>query len=195
MASNTTNVADIEKLIASVEEKRKLLNQIYEESKVPVNQNTITLNTKQNILIKNVQFDSEDDYEHEKKNTNNKSAATLQHSNMKMNATYDLKKKQSTIKKPSSEVNKSPSSLKTSKKLTPSKSVATIAVANASKIQIKPKITLQQKRQILLENKAILDKQLVDLRVKILTRKFAYLWLRRHFYSKSKIQLLPSQIE
>jgi hypothetical protein len=58
-----------------------------------------------------------------------------------------------------------------------------------------------QKRKLLAENREKFERDLQNVRRKILTRKFAYIWLRRHFYSvkssdrPSRNTLLPSQIE
>ena len=79
----------------------------------------------------------------------------------------------------------------------PLKTKSSNSVVSNVKLPLKQpqNLTLQQKRKIAEENKAKLEKALAVLRLKILTRKFGYIWLRRYFYSSAKNTLLPSQIE
>lgn len=61
-------------------------------------------------------------------------------------------------------------------------------------------LTYQQKKKLLTEAKEKLEKELQVLRKKVVVRKFAYIWLRKHFYSEKNFKsgknlLLPSQLQ
>ena len=63
-------------------------------------------------------------------------------------------------------------------------------------------LSYQQRKALMLEAKEKLEKDLALLRQKIILRKFAHIWLRKHFYSKNSLLkqqgknlLLPSQLE
>ena len=185
------NITDIQKLVATVEEKRQLLNKIYDDSKskdpskLPVAQIIYTgkpmhsINKDLNIL-KQVHFVSSDEEETKPFNSTYKVTKTKESSPIKQN-------KMLTKATNSKQIQKSPLKTKSAN-----------SVVSNTKLPLKQhqNLTLQQKRKIAEENKAKLERALAVLRLKILTRKFGYIWLRRYLYASSaKNALLPSQIE
>lgn len=65
----------------------------------------------------------------------------------------------------------------------------------------RPKVlSYQQRKALMLEAKEKLEKDLALIRQKIILRKFAHIWLRKHFYSTNSLNqrrnlLLPSQLK
>lgn len=61
-------------------------------------------------------------------------------------------------------------------------------------------LSYQHRKKLMQEAKEKIDRDLAIVKTKILVRKFAYIWIRKHFYSKrmfssAKKLLLPSQLE
>lgn len=67
---------------------------------------------------------------------------------------------------------------------------------------LRPVLTYQQKKQLEADKRARLEQQLVDLKQRIIARKFGYIWLRSYLYGKeyrrnkstTRQLLLPSQL-
>jgi len=191
---------DLKDLSESIETKRLELNKLYKDLSGNVSSKTITKfenfsnilpksppsstpkETSSNNILKHVHF--------ELKNTNN-----ISNSNQpqKFNSTFTVKLNQEkspnkplvSIGNRQDRSDRSKSPKKSSKPIQP---VSTIhPTSKPSQIATKTtklatsNLTLQQKRQIQLEAKNKLSKQLEVIRVKVIKRKFAYIWLRSIF--------------
>jgi hypothetical protein len=198
MAKNNvnSNISDLQKLVVSVEEKRLILQKMYNETHTEPVLRLDETKKQASEILKNVHFDSTDDEQNENKNKLNstyklKSSKPSEHT-LKHKPPLSEKKNQAskpkTISKPTLKTPTTPT--------TPTKSLSNLEPKH-NQVQIKPRINLsmQQKRKLALECKIKLDKELEILRSKILARKFAHIWIRKYFYSKSKCLLLPSQLE
>ncbi|CAF0727562.1 unnamed protein product [Brachionus calyciflorus] len=208
LLSNQTNHQTIEniiKLTNSVEEKRKILNQIYYDiQKNDENiENKPSEKSNRNNMLKHVHFESID--------------TTKEDSKIQkiMNSTFTVDIKKFIQEKSTNVQSKIPVEQSKIKSKTPIKTKdkplsGTIKVSPAkveirtkpspSKPIIRPVLTYQQKKLLEKESKLKFEQKLDEIRQKIISRKFGYIWLRKYFYSKSKIQsnqriLLPSQVQ
>lgn len=216
--NNQTN-ENIANLTNSVESKRQLLNQVYYDMKAThkIDSNdqdrkiysfkpteATWINKNENIL-KHVHFESMDTSNNESLNQTRKiSTFTIEmigkETKLQTNSKYSSKLKspvsKAHVNKPSIKIDQIPSGKIEKQKKTSHQG----QVINFSKISTRQVLTLQQKRQLMLDNKAKLEKAIEEMRKKILLRKFGYIWLRIHFYPKIKLKstkllFLPSQLE
>jgi hypothetical protein len=202
-SSSSKITQGLKELSESLETKRLELNQLYKDLSDNVPSKTITKldnlshilpqsppsstpkETTSNNILKYVQF--------EFKNTN-----TISNVNQpqKFNSTFTVKLNQEkSPNKPLVSIGNRQDRSKSPKK--PIKSTQPVLSINPTskpfQISTKTKsqptnLTLQQKRQLQLEAKNKLNKQLEILRVKVIKRKFAYIWLRKFFYSTRSSQ-------
>jgi len=212
IASKTRTLEQIEKLRSSVEEKRQLLNKMYaeNESANPVETNlTSALKPKQSMpatavttinILKHVHFESDDDEGVSQQIIN--STYTTRTDKPRQTAKENQIRSNNTSKSPDRRTQTALKALKSPLKVNTkvnnnNNNSKTSKISNISR----PILTVQQKRELELAKKAELRKALEILHVKVITRKYAYLWLRRFFYSRTRIQdskgmlLLPSQVD
>ena len=173
--SKQQTAAALAKLTENIQIKRLNLNKLYDDLNV---KNTTTAPTTASNLIKNVKFDETDDEDDQLNSTKIiKSVARPSNSKENLNKSKPTKLNQ-----------KSP----VKRQQTTTTVTATVAVApQINKLKINTKTTILKTNP----NKI----QLEILRKKVILRKFGYIWLRKYFYSQSKIQrtkcLLPSQLK
>ena len=193
----------LNKLNASLQAKRQLLNQLYEnvstENSKPENKNESKLDN----ILKQVHFESIDFGDNSKVkqfnstftvkiNTNKTSAndTTSKQPSKPLSSIGNRNRSKSpaAANKPSSKTSQLPSTTQTRINNSPvtSKQVALANKTSKTSPVVRPNLTLQQKRQIQLEAKAKLAKDLEALKLKVLERKFGYLWLRKCCFSKLK---------
>ena len=162
--SESSKAANLNKLRSSIEEKREILNKMYEDNTIVKKEtshplNPLDTNQKKNSILKHVQFDTSDEED-----------------SHKFKSTYKIQK---------------PNTTKENSKKTPTtqKSSAKPRVPTLTK----PYLTVQQKRELAAANKAKFLKEINILHKKVLARKFGYIWLRKCINSSSKNVILPSQ--
>jgi hypothetical protein len=176
-------------LNASVESKRNLLNKLYDDMKSTADK----LKTNNPNILKHVHFESIDD-----DNDNDITERPI------FNSTYTVN--QINKSSPLASIgNKTRLTITPKSQQDKTKSTKSNNIISTTKVQItstkvnkksrntssspiktikpKPPLTLQQKRQKLLEEKAKQKQDLEILKRKVILRKYAYIWLRRYLYS------------
>ena len=201
----------LNKLNASLQAKRQLLNQLYEnvstENSKPENKNESKLNTN---ILKQVHFESIDFGDNSKvKQFNSTFTVKINETSSKQPSkplssigNRNRSKSPAAANKPSSKTSPLPSTTQTRINNSPvtSKQVALANKTSKTSPVARPNLTLQQKRQIQLAATAKLAKDLEALKFKVLERKFGYIWLRKFCFSKlkyaahdNKSLILPSE--
>ena len=241
-SANENTPDKIEKLRSSVEEKRKVLAQLYEEASATNMENTVPFNvvdTNSNVdtktkpsILKHVHFESSDDDDESKAKLNltYKIEKLVLADNRLMEAKVSKTTSKENVSTKKYDTQMSPNKiLKTQTK--PPNKVSTIREqspgkpnkADIGKVEktgsfrannrsnnnkalvpsTRPVLTVQQKRELAKQEESKFLREIQIIHNKVLMRKFAYIWLRRHFYSNttinnansSKALLLPSQLE
>ncbi len=208
--SKCKTLEKIEKLRSSVEEKRQMLNKIYSEnssdnqlektmtSAVRPKQSMLAPTSVTTNILKHVHFESDDEEEDRQRIKNSTytirsetfKKTTKENQIQNKNSNSPDKKTQLALKNL-----KSPLKVNTKVSNNNNKNISKTAIVS------KPFLTVQQKRELELAQKAEFRKAVEILHIKVLTRKYAYLWLRRFFYPDNKIKdsntmlLLPSQVD
>lgn len=205
-SKSKTNNDKIDKLKSSVEEKRQLLNQIYTEitkdtacTTQPLNALDTNLTSALKIkpgtsILKHVQFESSDEEEPRYKTINRVQTSRPTTDN------HGKKAKENDSKTKATSSDRTQSAFLKPKESKYQQHKANTKVTNRSNRPVV--LTVQQKRELELAKKAEFVKAVELLHVKVITRKYAYIWLRRFFYSNTHksdesraLLLLPSQIE
>ena len=185
--NNDESNSKLVNLNASVESKRNMLNRLYDDMKTTADK----LKSNNPNILKHVHFESIDDDNDNKERPIFNSTYTVDQINKSSPLTsIGNKTKSPIITKNQQDKTKSPKTINTiatKTQITSSKagtkSTKTTSPSPTKTIKPKPPLTLQQKRQKLLEEKAKQKQDLDLIKRKVILRKYAYIWLRRHLYS------------